>query len=45
VAIAPRLDEESVAEQYGRARRAHFLRWSWEGSLPVEGVFTIVSLE
>ena len=45
VAIAPRLDEESVAEQYGRARRAPFLRWSWEGSLPVEGVFTIVSLE
>lgn len=45
VAISPRLDEESVAEQYGRARRAPFLRWSWEGSLPVEGVFTIVSLE
>ncbi len=44
VAIAPRLDEESVAEQYGRARRAPFLRWSWEGPLPVEGVFTISSM-
>ena len=43
VATFPRLEEEQVAEQYGRARSAPFLRWSWEGSLPVEGVFTISS--
>ncbi len=44
-AISPRLDEESVSEQYGRTRRAFFLRWSWEGPLPVEGVFTISPVE
>ncbi|MGC3976519.1 MAG: alginate lyase family protein [Nitrospira sp.] len=41
VAISPWLDEQAIAEQYGRVRTASCLRWSWEGSLPVEGVFTI----
>ena len=41
VSISPWLDEHAIAEQYGRVRKVPCLRWSWEGSLPVEGVFTI----
>ncbi len=43
VAVSPRLDEGQMAEHYGSATRALFLRWSWEGPLPVEGVFAISS--
>ena len=41
VAIAPRLDEGLIAELYGVARKAPFLRWSWDGPLPVDSVFTM----
>lgn len=38
---SPRLEEERVAPQYGKTQRAPVLRWSWEGTLPLEGVFTM----
>lgn len=41
LSISPQLGEHAIAEQYGRVRKASLLRWSWEGSLPVKGVFTI----
>ena len=39
--LSPHIDEANVAPQYGAMQRAPFLRWSWEGPLPVEGTFTI----
>jgi hypothetical protein len=39
--LSPSIDEAHVAPQYGAMQGAPFLRWSWEGPLPVEGTFTI----
>jgi uncharacterized heparinase superfamily protein len=39
--LSPYIDEGQVAPQYGASRSAPFLRWSWEGLLPVEGIFRI----
>ncbi len=42
--IQPRVEQEAMAPQYGVLWPASFLRWSWEGPLPVEGTFTMTRL-
>lgn len=44
LAVHPQVDQEEMALQYGVKCPAPFLRWSWEGPLPVEGTFTISRL-
>ena len=41
----PYIDKATVAPEYGTMCSSLFLRWSWEGPLPVEGRFTISRLE
>ncbi len=41
LAVHAQIDLEDMAPQYGVICPTRFLRWSWEGPLPVEGTFTI----
>jgi len=41
IEIHPEIEREEVAPQYGVIRPTSVLRWAWEGSLPVEGTFSI----